>query len=215
MKLLLTSAGLTNKTIINGLQKLLGKPIKNTKLAYIPTAANVEEGDKSWLIKDLNNCIKAGFEVDIVDISAVSKDIWLPRLKTAKVLLFGGGKTMHLMYWLNKSGLTEILPELLKSKIYVGISAGSCVACPTIFNSVQNLFDEEYPLKIKKGLNFVNFQFIPHLNSPYFSKIRKNNLEKASKKVNEPVYIFDDNSALVFDNGKIEIASEGEWYKFN
>ena len=26
--------------------------------------------------------------------------------------------------WVNKSGLIEILPELLKTKVYVGISAG-------------------------------------------------------------------------------------------
>jgi dipeptidase E len=163
----------------------------------------------------LDNCVKAGFKVDIVDISAIPKEIWLPRLKKAKIILFGGGNTMHLMYWLNKSGLNKLLPELLENKIYVGISAGSCVTCPTIFNSVQNLFDEEYPLTIKNGLNFVDFQFIPHLNSPYFKKIRKNNLEKASKKVKEKVYIFDDNSALSFNNGKIEILSEGEWYQFN
>ena len=62
MKLLLTSAGLSNKSIIVALEKLLGKGCVDVKLAFIPTAANVEAN--SWLIDDLNNSRNAGFEVD-------------------------------------------------------------------------------------------------------------------------------------------------------
>ena len=51
MKLLLTSGGLSNKSIINALADLLQKPFSNAKLAVIPTAMNVEIGDKSWFIK--------------------------------------------------------------------------------------------------------------------------------------------------------------------
>lgn len=214
MKLLLTSAGLSNKTIANALTDLLGEPAKGVKLAFVPTAANVEEGDKHWLIDDYNNCRKAGFEVDIVDISALSKDQWLPRLEQAKVLFFGGGNTFHLMHCMKKSGLADILPELLKTRVYAGISAGSCVAGPTIYNSVQNLFGEKYELEIKDGLGMVDLQFIPHLNSPYFDKIRKENLELAAKDLEEPVYALDDQSAMVVNGDQIEVVSEGEWHKF-
>lgn len=215
MKLLLSSAGLSNQTVVSALEKLLGKSAKGIKLAFIPTAANVEAGDKSWMIDDLNNFIKAGFEVDIVDISAVSKDIWLPRLQTAEVLILGGGNTFHLMYWVKKSGLQDELPELLKTKVYAGISAGSCIAGPTILNSVQNLFGESYEIEIRDGLGLVNFQIIPHLNSPYFEKIREENLEEASKKISEPVYVIDDQSAVVVEDEKVEVVSEGKWRKFN
>jgi len=214
MKLLLTSAGLSNKTINNALEKLLGEPVEGKRLAFVPTAANVEEGDKHWLVDDYNNCRKADFEVDIVDISALSKDQWQPRLEQAKVIFFGGGNTFHLMYWMKKSGLVELLPELLKTRIYVGISAGSCVAGPTIYNSVQNLFGEKYDLEIREGLGLVDLQFIPHLNSPHFDKIRKGNLELAAKDLKEPVYALDDQSALVVDGDQVEIVSEGEWLKF-
>ncbi len=215
MKLLLSSAGLSNQTVVSALEKLLGKSAKGIKLAFIPTAANVEAGDKSWMIDDLNNFIKAGFEVDIVDISAVSKDIWLPRLQTAEVLILGGGNTFHLMYWVKKSGLQDELPELLKTKVYAGISAGSCIAGPTILNSVQNLFGESYEIEIRDGLGLVNFQIIPHLNSPYFEKIREENLEEASKKISEPVYVIDDQSAVAVEDEKVEVVSEGKWRKFN
>ena len=215
MKLLLTSAGLSNATITKALENLLGKSAKGVKLAFIPTAANVEEGDKSWMIKDLNNLTNAGYEVDIVDISAVSKDTWLPRLQQAEILFLGGGNTFHLMYWVKKSGLQDELPALLTSRVYAGISAGSCIAGPTIYNSVQNLFGEKNELELKDGLGLVNIQIIPHLNSPYFEKIREENIQEASKDLKEPVYALDDNSALVVVDQQIEVVSEGKFVAYN
>ena len=114
MKLLLTSAGLSNPSIVKAMEDLLGNSAKGVNLAFIPTAANVESGDKSWMIDDLNNFRKSGFQVDIVDISAVPKDVWLPRLQEAKVLFFGGGNTFHLMHCVKQSDLQNELPELLK-----------------------------------------------------------------------------------------------------
>lgn len=120
MKLLLTSSGKTNKSIGKALLDLLGKPFEKTNLTFIPTAANVEQGDKMWLVDDMNNFRKMNFaSFDIVDISAVSKDIWFPSFNKADVLVFGGGDTYYLLSWIKKSGLEKILPELLKTKVYV------------------------------------------------------------------------------------------------
>lgn len=215
MKLFLSSAGLSNKTLVDSFESLAGLKGEKVKIAFIPTAANVESGDKDWLIDDLSNLKKLNYIVDIVDISAVEKDIWLPRLQEANSLFLGGGNTFHLMHWVEKSGLKEILPELLKTKVYAGISAGSCIAGPTIYNSVQNLFDEKYNLKIEDGLGLVDFQFIPHLNSKWFPKINEGNLEIASKELKESVYACDDNSAVIVNGDKIEIVSEGKFRKFN
>ncbi|KKR95504.1 MAG: hypothetical protein UU45_C0001G0099, partial [Candidatus Levybacteria bacterium GW2011_GWA2_41_15] len=61
MKLLLTSCGNANKSIEKALLELLGKPFKKANLTFVPTAANVNEGDKSWLLNDMNNFKKLGF----------------------------------------------------------------------------------------------------------------------------------------------------------
>ena len=47
MKLLLTSSGITNKSIEKALLELLGKLFKKAHLTFIPTAANVERGDSA------------------------------------------------------------------------------------------------------------------------------------------------------------------------
>lgn len=216
MKLLLTSAGLTNNSIIKAFEELIDVPKDKAHIAFVPTAANVEEGDKGWLIDDLSRLKQQGYDcVDIVDISAVSKDIWLPRLEAANVIFVGGGNTFHLMHWFQESGLDKLLPELLKTRVYAGISAGSCITGPTIYNSVQNLFGEKYNLQIKEGLGLVDFQFIPHLNSPYFDKIREEYLKEAAKDLKEPVYAADDNTAVKVMNGQITVISEGKHLIYN
>lgn len=105
MKLLLTSAGLSNESIIKAFFDLVGKSAKEIRVAFIPTASNIETGDKWWLIKDLSTLQGMGFaQLDIVDISAMPKVAWQPRLEEADVFFFGGGNTFYLMHWIRKSG---------------------------------------------------------------------------------------------------------------
>ena len=218
MKLLLTSSGNTNKSIENALLKLLGKPFKKAKLVFIPTAANLEKDDKSWLINDMNNFKKLGFaSFDIVDISSISKEIWLPLFEKADILVFGGGDTIYLRNWIKKSGLEKILPELLKTRVYVGISAGSMLTAKNISLSTAGiLYYEKYgKFKNKKGLGFVDFELRPHLNSKWFPKVRLPYLKKLVEKVPYSFYAIDDNTAIEVVDGRTSIVSEGKWRKFN
>ena len=106
MKFLLTSCGLTNKSICSALLDLTGKKPQDVNVVFIPTAANADGHDKSWLINDLVNIKDQNFKmIDIVDISALEKKNWLPRLENADIFIVSGGNTFHLMYWLKKSGL--------------------------------------------------------------------------------------------------------------
>ena len=144
MKLLLTSGGITNASIAHALFDLVGKKSEDTSLAFIPTASNVEVGDKTWLIDDLINLKKQNFKsVDIADISVVGQEVWLPKLEAADVIFFEGGDTFHLMEWINKSGLVSLLPDLLKTKVYVGVSAGSMVACKNLALEISQVVYEE------------------------------------------------------------------------
>ena len=219
MKLLLTSSGLTNDSIVNALRELAGKPFDDLSLAFIPTAANLEKGDKSWLIRDLDNSGKLGFKaIDVVDISAIDKKLWLPRLEKANILLFGGGNTYHLSYFINKSGLKEILPKLLEEKVYVGISAGSIIATHSLVFSNQE--KKEFAESIgespgDEGLGFVKFHIRPHLNNPKFPHAILDAVESKAKNFTETVYAIDDQTAIKVDGKTITVISEGEWKKFN
>ncbi len=196
----------------------LGKKPENTKLVFIPTASNVEIGDKSWFINDLINLQKRNFsEIDIADISAVDRAIWEPKIKNADVLFFEGGNTYHLMKWLNKSKFTELLPELLKDKVYVGVSAGSMVTNKDLALKISQVLYGEDLDKTEEmdGLNYVDFYFIPHLNAEWFPNIRKDFIAKLTKDISEIIYAMDDQSAFKVIDGKVEVISEGDWLVLN
>jgi dipeptidase E len=209
MRLLLTSSGITNKSIEKALLELLGKPFKEAHLVFIPTAANIEKGDKTWLVNDMNNFRKLGFaSLDIIDISAVSKEIWLPSIDKADILVFGGGNVYHLLKWIKKSGLESILPELLKTKVYVGISAGSRALTRSLIMSSSSTAKDV-------GLEIVNFSIVPHINSQHFSERTFEKVLEESKKVSYPVYAIDDNTSIKVVDKQITVVSEGKWKKFN
>jgi dipeptidase E len=197
---------------------LVGKKPEETSLAFIPTASNVEKGDKGWLIenllilKELNLC-----SISIVDISAVDRNVWEPQLQEADVLFFEGGNTFHLMEWVSKSGLAGLLPEFLKTKVYVGASAGSMIVSPDLMlNISQGLYKEDLDrTENLLGLNFVDFYVLPHYNSPHFSLRTKEGVLSATKDIKKKIYVLDDMSAVKFDNGDVEIISEGKFLELN
>ena len=218
MKLLLTSAGIQNKSIAQALLDLAGLPANKIKLVFIPTAANVEEGDKGWLIDDLVNFKKQGYKsIDIIDIASVPKEIWLPRLEAGNVICFGGGNQQYLAKILNESGVGNLLPELLKTRVYVGTIAGSMVAgrLSSREGLKLNLGYPNYKVldKSEPALGLVDHIFIPHLNSEDFSDSRKENIERLRENVDYPIYALDDNSALKIIDDEVEVITEGEYLK--
>lgn len=219
MKLLLTSNGISNPSIAKALFELVGKNPEDTSLVFIPTAATIETGDKDWFINDLNNLYKLGLKsISIADISAVPENIWRPQIEEADVIFFEGGNTYHLMEWVNKSGLADLLPELLKTKVYVGLSAGSLISNPKIGQSISKIIydlDSKKEFSNMEALNLVDLYSIPHLNSPHFLKIREENIKKIADFLQKKVYALDDNSALKIIDGKVEVVSEGEYLEFN
>jgi len=218
MKLLLTSGGITNKSITDALFDLAGKKPEDTSLVFVPTASNVEKGDKGWFIDDLINLKKQNFKsIDIADISAVEEKVWRPKLEEADVLFFEGGNIYHLMKWINKSSLASLLPELLKTKVYVGVSAGSMVICKDLILKISQILYEEDLDQTENmpGLNFVDFYFLPHLNSLYFKNLKENFIRETVKDIPEKIYILDDNCALKVINEKVDVISEGRWFVIN
>ena len=121
------------------------------------------------------------------------------------------------MEWINRSGLAPLLPELLKTKVYVGLSAGSMVTNPDLALTISQIVYEEDMDRTEDmaGLNLVDFYMLPHLNSPYFTKVREDTINKAIKGVEKKIYVLDDNSAVRVADGKVDVVSEGKWFVVN
>ncbi len=217
MKLLLTSAGITNNTIKEALAKLCDKKFSECTAIFVPTAANVEIGDKGWLVDNFREFQDLGLkEFDIVDISALAKEDIFSRFKAADILAFGGGNTFHLIHWLEKLDMKKEMHELLKTKVYFGISAGSMVATDNLILSDSNRLYAEYagPVDRIDGLGLVDFYIRPHFNSLHFPDVNDENIKDIAKGFKEPIYAIDDDTGIVVKDGEIEIVSEGKWEKY-
>jgi len=213
MKLLLTSAGLTNSKIVNALLELTELPANKVKVAFVPTASNLIEEDKGWLIDNLIDFKKQGYEsIDIVDISAVPKESVLRRFENANVICFGGGNEIFLAEMIVKSGIADELKELLKNRVYMGISAGSMVAGVLPSEDIIKVIypEEVFERTTSKTLNYVNIHYIPHLNSRFFKRNRKEVIEGINE-FSAPVYVCDDQTALKIINDNIEIVGGGDY----
>ncbi len=227
MKLLLTSGGITNDSIAKALEELVGKPAIDTKIGFIPTAANSERGNKEWLINDLHRIKERGYFVDIIELTALTPDAVLEALEDKDIVFVGGVNTFYLSYWLQKSGLFKLLPELLKTKVYAGISAGSMIMGDSLVlssqaqNNLQAFEDEDYDLALSTGeasgktLCIAPIIFRPHLNSRWAPNARNEIIAKKAANLTDKVYAVDDNSALKIIDDNIEVVSEGEWILFN
>jgi dipeptidase E len=224
MKLLLSSNGLSNDSIATAFKELISKDPKDSKVAFIPTAANPERINKDWLIDDLYRIKEQGYWVDVIDLVAIKSADLRSALNNVDAIFVGGGNSFYLSYWMQKSGFFEIVPELLQTKVYAGISAGSMIAGSSLLESggiKDGYIDEHYYDKsIKdeasdKTLNLVDIIFRPHLNSPSFAMVTEENLVKIAPKLHNLMYALDDQSALVIVEGEIKVVSEGKWKVFN
>lgn len=231
MKLLLTSNGLSNDSIINALEKLVGKPRKQTKIAFIPTAAFPEDDDKhesrEWLVDDMYRIKEFCGFIDVVSLADLGPEAVLERLTYADVIFVGGGNTFYLSYWMEKSGLFDELPRLLETRVYAGISAGSMMATPSLrstSHAIKNtvaFYEEQYDefgpagQSLGKTARLVNFHVRPHYNRVTFPTVSGDFLESIANDLEEPLYAIDDNSAITVDGTSINVISEGQWKLYN
>jgi dipeptidase E len=227
MKLLLTSNGLSTPPIADALEELVGKPRKETKIAFVPTAGfagdDKQHHEKAWLINDLNRAKEFAGSIDIVSLADLSEEDVLKRLEEADIIFVGGGNTFYLSYWMGRLGLFDALPELLKTRVYVGISAGSMVATQSIRTASQAINDpDKYHTKqydelgprgrsAGRAAKLVDFVVRPHLNSRIFPDKTGDGLQAIATELKLPLYAIDDNCAVKVADDQIEVVGGGEW----
>lgn len=210
MKLLLTSAGITNQSIKEALIDLVRKTPRSTKIGFIPTAANVGEGHKDWFITQLDDLRRYGYEwIDIIDPSANNVD-WRTRVRDLDVIYVSGGNTFHLLDQFRATGFDRWLIQVAREKVYIGASAGSIVATPTI-EAASIPGDINIPkLTNLRGLRLVDFELVPHCDIRQFALV-----EEYAAVRSRIVYALDDETAIKVVDGVAEVVSEGKWRLFS
>jgi dipeptidase E len=121
-----------------------------------------------------------------------------------------GGDALYLCYWMQQSGLADLLPSLRKT-VYVGVSAGSMVMAPSIG---EEFVGWRPPTGGDRTLGLVDFAMFPHLDYPSFPENSMAHAEKWAAAMPVPGYAIDDQTAIKVVNGVVEVVSEGHWKRF-
>ena len=217
MKLLLTSAGIRNKSIHDALVGLLDKPIADSSALCIPTASYghpMAGPGAAWRFISGNEprcpmCELGWQSLGVLELTAlpsIDDDLWVPLVRETDVLLVNGGDALYLGHWMRESGLAELLPSL--ETVWAGLSGGSMVMTPRVGESFVQWSP---PGGGDEALGLVEFSIFPHLDHPELPHNTMANAEKWAAEMPGPAYAIDDETAIKVSNGAVEVVSEGNW----
>jgi dipeptidase E len=220
--MLLTSNGIRNDTLRSALADLVGKRFSAAKAVFIPTASVAVAGDHGWLIEDLSLVHSLGWrELNILELNGLPPHMVLSRLRQADVIYVEGGNHYHLANSIIASGLATELADILESKVYVGVSAGSMIFSRNLSERTGEAFGEQGDLQIlgetppRSPIAMFDWYLKPHMNSASFPNRTPTWFEKAAAKLDCPVYALDDDSAVRVRGGEVDVVSCGEWRLLN
>jgi dipeptidase E len=135
------------------LREFLGASVR--RVLFVPFATVVRSEDE-YLASVRKNFGPLGYEVESLHAAADAREA----VGRADAVAVGGGNTFHLLRGLYRAGVVELIRERVRAGVpYVGWSAGSNVACPTI-RTTNDMPVVEPPTFDALGL--VPFQINPH-----------------------------------------------------
>jgi dipeptidase E len=220
MRLLLTSAGISNMSIRNALVDLLGKPIAESSALYIPTAIYANPNGASLSARVIRGEIgdpfcDAGWKwlglLELTALPSIPENYWLPLVQEIDALLVGGGDPLYLCHWMRQSGLADLLPSLRREAVYVGLSAGSMVMTPSVG---EEFIHWHPPTGGDETLGLVDFAIFPHLDNEALPENTMADAERWAAGMSVPGYAIDDQTAIQVVDGIVEVVSEGHWKLF-
>ena len=218
VKLLLTSAGIKNKSIHQALVDLLGKPIAESTALVIPTSAywfaqGPEIAYRLISGKARSPLVELGWKsVGVLELTAlpsIPKESWIPRVRDIDALLVGGGDPMYLADWMRTSGFADLIPSLRPEIVYVGVSGGSMALTPSLGETYNDRDTRGY-----RPLGLVPFSMGVHLDHPEMPDNSLAEYTKWAAGVPVPTYVIDDETAIQVVDGQMTIISEGHWKLF-
>jgi dipeptidase E len=185
----------------NNIREFLGK--RHVKALFIPYAAVTFSFD-DYEMKVRDRFREIGH--DIISIHHYSDPV--KAVKNAAAIVTGGGNTWMLLKLLRSNKLIDAVREKVRSGTpYIGWSAGSNVACPTIMTT--NDMPVTRPASFK-AFNLIPFQINPHYldSNPagHAGETREQRIEEFIE-VNRKIWVagLREGTMFLIENGKISL----------
>jgi len=215
MRLLLTSAGIKDRFKNDFLSLLPNKPLNEISVSYVITAAFGEQGKKLWIDIPKRDLQKLGIsKIEDLDIRGKTENELYSILSKKDIILVNGGNTFYLLKYAKESGFDKVIKQLIsKGKLYIGVSAGSYIACPTIEQAHWKDTDgscKDFNVTNLTGLNLVPFLITAHFDDSY-----KEAVEKGAISAHYPVVCLSDTQAILVNDSSIKIVGVGKKVFYN
>ena len=190
---------------------MLPKPTNQIRLAHIITASKPEL-NKNYLMKDKDGMKDLGFDVEDIDIEGKNQMELREIFKDKEIIYVQGGNAFYLLKAVKESGFDQVVKDLInQGKIYIGVSAGSYIACPTIEQAKWKHQDRNHcGLTDLKALNLVPFLITAHFEEKYRPVI-----EQAAKACRYPIVALNDTQAILIEDEKYKLVGKGKKEFFN
>ena len=129
-------------------------------------------------------------------------------LSVKNIILVNGGNTFYLLRYIKESGFDIVIKDLInQDKLYIGISAGSYVACPTIEQSHWKHQDRN-----DFGVtNLIGLNLIPFLITAHFTEENRDAVEEGAKTTKYPVVALYDNQAVLIKENSGPLTPPKKW----
>jgi dipeptidase E len=149
--------------------------------------------------------------LELTALPSIDRSIWIDAVEETDALLVGGGDPLYLCYWIEQSGLGDLLPSL-SNMVWVGVSAGSLV----LGSQVGQGFVSGSPVTTRddRALGLVDFAMFPHLNHEAMPDHSMAAAELWAADLSGPAYAIDDETAIRVVDGAVDVISEGHWKLF-
>lgn len=207
MNLFLTSAGFQDfqtKKIRRDMEAAFRKQCGDfgkKKACYLYTVRS--ESDKAWLDLYDKEFRALGLPYEAVNISEDFNGLSLPEYD---IYYVSGGNTFYILDRLRKTQMDEVLKESVRrGKIYIGVSAGSILACPDIsIAGIETGDENDIHLSDLTGFSWVPFYISPH----YGAASDRMAIEKFFKEKQKPIIALTDNQMIMVTEAGIKLVGE-------
>ena len=131
--LLLTSQGIQPE-LKNIFLSLLHKHPKDISVAFITTGAYGEKVNPDWLQKYITKLNDLDiYRILELDFTGKTYKEVISLLNGKDIIFVNGGNTFYLLKHARESGFDRaVKKQLAKGVLYIGVSAGTYIVCPTI-----------------------------------------------------------------------------------
>ncbi len=172
---------------------------KERTVTFIPTAANPEEL-KFFVDSDMDQLLKCGFKVEVLDISLHTEILIEKQINKNEFLFISGGNTFYLLQEIKRKNVDRIIKDFIDDhKTYIGSSAGSVILSKNI-SYIDRMDDKTIAKELHNNdsIGIIDFCILPHYKCEPFKKVADEIYEEYMKKTD--IRALTNNQAIIYVN---------------